>query len=87
MLSATLFGTLGLALLAVDAHGANLATRQTNEEANLGSFYAYGESIDGLPIFWSDETAFIGLEPPPEAAVATNVTCEYHCGCWKAEAY
>lgn len=76
MLFPTLIRTFIVALLAAHVNAAALSNRQTTE-STLGSFYAYGEGLDGLPVFWSDETAFIGLEPPQDSTVATNVTCKH----------
>lgn len=77
MLLTILSGIFALALFAGNANAAALSNRQATTETVLGSFYAYGEGLDGLPVIWSDETAFIGLQPPQDSTTATNVTCQY----------
>ncbi|EME47348.1 hypothetical protein DOTSEDRAFT_166318 [Dothistroma septosporum NZE10] len=37
-------------------------------------FYGYGSGIKGLPLFYSDGTAYLGRSAPSHAAVATNIT-------------
>ncbi|KXT03249.1 hypothetical protein AC578_4789 [Pseudocercospora eumusae] len=53
---------VALAALAASVRSAVLTERQTTT-AIVGSFYCYGE-----------ETAYIGVLPPPQASLSTNVT-------------
>lgn len=43
----------------------------------VGQVYAYGANISGLPVFYADTKAYIGDVAPPNASVATNISCQY----------
>ncbi|KAI7281257.1 hypothetical protein KC345_g4267 [Hortaea werneckii] len=61
---------LALALSLVKAESPTESTAMTP----LGSLYAYGSGISGLPIIYSDGIAVLGWGQPAVATIATNLT-------------
>ncbi|KAI6788565.1 hypothetical protein KC360_g8510 [Hortaea werneckii] len=70
MLSPMYAWGIALALSLVKADSATNGTAITP----LGSLYAYGSGIDGLPVISSDGIAVIGWGQPAVATTATNLT-------------
>ncbi|GAB7322422.1 hypothetical protein MBLNU13_g03370t2 [Cladosporium sp. NU13] len=67
MLSAARASGFALALALVRAD-------VVTEGTPIGSLYAYGSGISGLPVIYSDGLALLGWGRPSIASVATNVT-------------
>ncbi|RMY82569.1 hypothetical protein D0862_11971 [Hortaea werneckii] len=62
--------TLALSLVKADSPTEGTATTP------LGSLYAYGNDISGLPVISSDGVAVLGWGQPAVATIATNLTCK-----------
>ncbi|KAI6811574.1 hypothetical protein KC332_g14369 [Hortaea werneckii] len=70
MLSPMYASGLALALSLVKAD----SPTETTATTPLGSLYAYGSGISGLPIISSDGVAVLGWGQPAVATIATNLT-------------
>ena len=49
--------------------------KQRRAASSEFSLYAYGDGVDGLPVFYGDGIAYIGDAPPPSVSSSMNVTC------------
>lgn len=72
-----LFSKLLLALCSTASalHARGIPHKRATSE--LGTFYAYGTNMSGVPIFYGDGLAYIGTGHPANITEATNVTCKY----------
>ncbi|KAM0724315.1 hypothetical protein Q7P37_000197 [Cladosporium fusiforme] len=68
MISSSIVWSIALAAALVNA------ADEPPSSTPLGSLYAYGTGIDGLPIIYSDGVAVLGWGVPSFADVATNVS-------------
>ncbi|KAK4618210.1 hypothetical protein CLAFUW4_12072 [Fulvia fulva] len=74
-LHTSMCAVVGLAFLTGAARAAALTARQdVGTTQYFGSLYCYGEGIQGLPVYYADEVALIGVQPLSDVVVATNVT-------------
>ncbi|EME40807.1 hypothetical protein DOTSEDRAFT_82344 [Dothistroma septosporum NZE10] len=66
---------VGLAILTNKIHAGVLRSRQDVAATEyFGSLYCYGEGIQGLPVYYANEIAMVGVQLVAEVGVATNVT-------------
>ncbi|WPH03580.1 Hypothetical protein R9X50_00646200 [Acrodontium crateriforme] len=69
-----MFHALSICALAFVASAAIVRTRADDDTTELGSFYAYGQNLSGLPIFFNHAIAYIGYEASSNASTVANIT-------------